>query len=473
MNTLQNSISRRNAFVLFFSSLPVFFILYTLITTSLFTAGTIHPYLLFFGEKALLVLHGIPPRLENIGFMYPPLPVMLTGLLKGDVLLTQSVLASLISAFIVVEILNRVQSFRRAFPLIAYMTFSFPILYLATQRFDLYLYFFLVGLAVKLLYLYAQEEYSLYLFLSGFALGITFYTHFSSIYLMPIFLLIILFFYRNNTKKILPVSLVFLTPYLLFLLIFVYINWIFTSGAFRFLRNYQLLFSNSDIEARLASENIISSIFYMLKYTLYVLPVITPYILGIAFNRKLTFTLPFIVLFAFVYSNLFFPAVYISAIFIMHFLVTSELSGVLKQAALYVVLGISLIAAPAEALFSPDLHEKQVAHIFLGLDGEGAKKDPYQEIITFLNNREGKILLDDSGGYPLVYLMNKTERFILPYQYEFTAALSSPTHFADYAIAIKNQNSDLVYQRFKGGLKGFYTLFENEKAIIWGRRGKA
>src|SRR3990167_1289151 len=112
---------------------------------------------MFFGEKALLALKGTPPRLENIGFIYPPLPVFTAGLFNGNALLAQSFIASLISASIAIELIRGMQSFRAAFPFIIYMVFSLPILFLSTQRFDLYLYFFLIILSMKFLY---QNNYS-------------------------------------------------------------------------------------------------------------------------------------------------------------------------------------------------------------------------------------------------------------------------------------------------------------------------
>ncbi|MBI3600015.1 MAG: hypothetical protein HY097_05170, partial [Nitrospinae bacterium] len=269
MTTTTQSVSHlttKRLIVLFLSFQLAFFILYTLINYLLFNEGFIHPYLIFFGEKALLVLKGTPPRLENIGFIYPPLPVFAAGLFRGNALMAQSFVASLISAYIVVELIRGMQSFRAAFPLIVYMIFSLPILFLSTQRFDLYLYFFLLILSMKFLYLYRKNEYSLYLFLSAPLFGMTFFTHFSSIYLIPMFFIIILLLYKMNMKKFIAVSLVFITPYLIFMGIFSYINWVFTSEAFGFLRAYRLMFSNQSMDAIISAGSIIGSLGYMLKY---------------------------------------------------------------------------------------------------------------------------------------------------------------------------------------------------------------
>ena len=40
-------------------------------------AGFLSSSLVFFAEKGALALHGLPPRLVNLGFVYPPLSFLL------------------------------------------------------------------------------------------------------------------------------------------------------------------------------------------------------------------------------------------------------------------------------------------------------------------------------------------------------------------------------------------------------------
>lgn len=431
----------------------------------LFNEGFIHPYLIFFGEKALLVLKGTPPRLENIGFIYPPLPVFAAGLFQGNALMAQSFISSLISAYIIVELIRVMRSFRAAFPLIVYMIFSLPILFLSTQRFDLYLYFFLIILSMKFLYQYVKNEYSLYLFLSAPLFGITFFTHFSSIYLIPMFFIIIFFLYKMNLKKFLAVSLVFITPYLIFMGIFSYINWVFTSEAFGFLRAYRLMFSNQSMDAIISAGSIIGSLIFMMKYILHLLPVLAPCLIGIYYDRKLVSIVPFMIIFSFVYSNLFFPAVYASAIFIIHFLVMTEFSVMVRKRLFWAAMIVSLISSPLYAITSKELFEKDFTAALFGRFERNI--EIYKKVANMLQDKEGKILLDDGSTYHIVYLVGRPDKFILPYQYEFTPALSNPGLYVNYVVAVKNRNSDLIFQHFEGGIKGFYPIFDDEKIIIW------
>ncbi|OGV99355.1 MAG: hypothetical protein A3I04_04360 [Nitrospinae bacterium RIFCSPLOWO2_02_FULL_39_110] len=461
------TINIKSPFYTFILLQIIFFSIYALINYLLFREGFIHPHLLFFGEKALLALRGVPPRLENIGFIYPPLPVFVAILFNTNILITQSFISSLISAYIVFELIKKIKPAGFIFPLVIYMLLSFPILFLATQRFDLYLYFFLIILSVKLLNSYMKNDYSLDLFLSGPFFGLTFFIHFNSIYLIPVFLIIIFFLSRKNIKKFAVISLVFFTPYLIFLSIFAYINWVFTSEAFGFLRIYKMMFQNQNISAIIASENLFNSLIYMVKYLIYISLIITPCILGIYYDRKLVSIVPFTIIFLLIYANLFSNTVYASAVFIIYFLIMTEFEAKFKPMILSIVLLISLVSSPVLALVSEELQEKRFAMALYGKFNKDV--EIYDKIVNILHDKEGKILLNDAIFYQAVYLMKRPERFILPYQYEFTPALANPASFADYVVALKNKDIDIVFQRAENGIKNFYPIFENEKIIIYGK----
>ena len=452
----------------FLCSLVIFFAFYSFINYVLFDLGIIHPHLMLFSEKALLVLRGIPPRLENFGFIYPPLPIFLVGLFNGNVLLAQSFVASLISTLIAFHIRKTTPSLRQAFPLIVFMTFSFPVLFLATQRFDLYLYFFLVVLSAKLLYQFKKEQYALDLFCAGPLFGAAFFTHFSSIYLLPVFFFLIWFFYEDQPQKIIPISLTFFTPFCVSFFIFAYVNYLFTGEAFGFLIQYHLLFSNSDVASLLSSGGFLGDITYILKYVLAIFPAIIPYFLGMYHDRNIVLVLPFMILFSLFYSTFFFPAVYFSAVFLIHFLLMTQWSSPVRQKVLLATLCVSFFFSPAAALFSEEPHEKRIAQALWGIKEE-SNLSSYQAMAALFNDHPGKILLDDLNGYPLVYLMKTPERFILPYQFEFATALSNPAQFVHYVVAWKDKNNDFVFQRFGHHIEQFRKRFEDEKVIIWER----
>lgn len=445
----------------------VFFVLYYLISRSLFESDLAHPYLLFFGEKALLVIKGMPPRLENIGFIYPPLPVFATMFFGADVFITQSFISSMISAYIVFEIFTKARSTIFAIVLSSFFLLSFPILYLATQRFDMYLYFFLIIFSLKLISRHLETNYSLYIFAAGPIFGLTFYTHFSSLYLIPLFLAVMVILYSANLKWLIASATVLFVPYFMFLLSFGYLNWIFTGQAFGFLRNYRLLFSNPGVEAVVSSGHIIASFKDMLKYLFMVFPVILPALWGMYRNPKLIMVEPFIIIYAFIFSNFFFPCVYASSIFLIYSLMVTEHEGLKRRWVLYTLLIVSMVSSAFLSLNSSDINERLFAKKIFGFSGGNLQE--YKKAAAILSDKTGRILMDDGALYQMVYLLKQPERLILSYQYEFITALSKPSLFVDYAIALKDREKDLVFQAFEKGVKGYYVLYEDEKIIIWER----
>lgn len=445
--------------------MPVFFIIYFSLNYYLAEHNFMHPYLLFYGEKALLALNGVPPRLENIGFIYPPLPVVIVLLFNANIFIAQGFIASLISAFIAWEIINNIQSKKLAITLIFFLVFSIPILFLAVQRFDLYLHFFLIMYSIKLLHQYVRQEYSLYIFTAGPLFGLSFFTHFSSLYLIPWIFIVIFFLFRKTLKKFVAVSFVYFSPYFLFFLSFAYLNWVFTGYAFGFLPNYKLLFSNSEINAVISAGNITGSIKFMFSYLLKVILIIAPFLAGIFYEKRLVSLIPFLVIFSLIYSNLFYPAIYVSSIFIMYFLILMTFENKRAHNVFIAAMIISIASSFILTLNSKDVLERKFTNSLIGSAEENVGE--YKQIAEILKYREGKILLDDQGFYPVVYLMKTPERFILPYQYEFNSAIAHPALFADNVIGMKDKDRDKVFRRFEHGVKGYYTIFENKDIIIW------
>lgn len=462
--TVKATVKLRNIY-LFLILIPVFFIIYFSISYLLAEHNLMHPYLLFYGEKALLALNGVPPRLENIGFIYPPLPVVIALLFNANISITQGFIASLISAFIAWELINNFQSKKLTITLIFFLIFSVPILFLATQRFDLYLHFFFIMYSIKLLHKYVRQEYSLYLFTAGPLFGLSFFTHFSSIYLIPWIFIIIFFLFRKTLRKFMAVSFVYFSPYVLFFLSFAYLNWVFTGHAFGFLPNYKLLFSNSEINAVISAGNITGSVKFMFSYLLKVILIIAPFLAGIFYEKRLVSLIPFLVIFSLIYSNLFYPTIYLSSIFIMYFLILMRFEKRGAHNVFIAAMIISIASSFILALNSKDVLERKFTYALIGSTEENTEE--YKQIAEILKYKEGKILLDDQSFYPVVYFMKDPERFILPYQYEFNSAITNPALFADYVLGMKDKERDKVYRRFEHGVKGYYTIFENQDIIIW------
>jgi hypothetical protein len=78
-----------------------------------------------------------------------------------------------------------------------------------------------------------------------------------------------------------------------------------------------------------------------------------------------------------------------------------------------------------------------------GLERNYAEKKLLEKI-----KKRGKILLDDSVLYPVVFYSNKPQRFILPHQSEFKLALEKPELFVEYIIISNNGKKDILSSHY-------------------------
>jgi hypothetical protein len=91
----------------------------------------------------------------------------------------------------------------------------------------------------------------------------------------------------------------------------------------------------------------------------------------------------------------------------------------------------------------------------------------YEEAANFLKHKKGKILADDVDDYPVIYFVGNAKRFVLPYQYEFYTALSSPYNFVDYILVDTSSTKDKVFNFYKSQIPGFRLVYENKMFKIY------
>ena len=92
---------------------------------------------------------------------------------------------------------------------------------------------------------------------------------------------------------------------------------------------------------------------------------------------------------------------------------------------------------------------KEEKHFMGSLFGYQGSEKLYEEKKLFEKIQNGgKILLDDSVLYPVVFYSNKPQRFILPHQSEFTLALEKPEHFVEYIIISNYGQTDILSSHY-------------------------
>jgi len=385
-------------------------------------------------EKALLAVEGSPPRLENVGFVYPPLPVYFLIPLK-NLPLAQG-LAGALSFLFIVFLARKLGG--KTLALLS-LPASLPFFYLGTLAFDKLLAYTFIATATFLLLLYLRERFSLYLFSGGLLYGITFFIDFSTFSLLPFYFFSFLLLKESPSKK-LSLIVVFLFPLIFFSSFYAFVNYTFKGDPLYFLREHVPTLS--------------SLLSYEITPRLHHLVVIAWYLLGIFLvkNYKVLYLVPVFYLLSLFYFN---PVreltdFGISPLFIFIPFALLSLESSLKRVNAY-LLTLMLILNGA-FLFSYDANERNFLRALLGKPFE-QNLSYYKEVANVLNNLEGEILMDDEGLYPTVVFVKELRRLLLPYRSEYYTYLLSPGGKVDFAVVKTFYEKDDLYALYKESVR--------------------
>lgn len=414
-----------------FTVFLTFFALYYIILSILIEEKNyIDLNLLFFAEKAKLAREGMPPRLENIGFVYPPLVFLFFLIFKNIPTAVAFLSASINTLFLF--------TVQRKFSLYLSMLFLFSFLYLflSTQMPSLLLFYMFLTLTVIFIIRFIEEKLSLYLFFAGFLYGFSFFVDFRTVFLIPFWTLFFVFLIRTeNWKEKIAIMTVFNTPIFFFSLSWMYLNWVFMGDPLNFIH------SNYSYFKSFPSSSILKISFPLIIF--YFFPFIFPYVFGFFYLKnkiyKFLYLLPVYTFFIFLklkmIEGFFVNAVLFNIFFMLFYSEVKKLKFVFL-----ITIIFSFVLIP----FSPDYNERTFARAILGMKIEENLVE-YKKVADFINTHSnGHILMDDSWGFPIVYFSKDTKRFILPYMYEFYSAVASPQLFAKWIIVNIDSESDKV-----------------------------
>jgi len=426
----------------------VSFLFFTLFSYLFFQSDFFHLRVISYAEKARLALEGSPPRLENVGFVYPPLPVLITMVFRYP-WLTQGVVASLVYT---VALYVGFKFYRNSFWLFAVLPLFLPFLYLSLFRFDVLLFFFLIAMSTYLLLKYWETDFSLYLFVGGILFGLAFFVDFSAIYLVAIYGLFLLFRHESSFSKKLGIALVFLLPSIFFFVFTLFINYVFKGDPFYFLNRYFELFQDPLVLQ--AKSDFFAALALVLEFLNLSFPLILPYLVGFFLVKNwrdfyfspffLIYVAPLLVVFLQLRAGTFSFSLSNSVIFIFFLLLF--INRMKLRWPIYLAVVISFISAPFVFLKSPDRNEVNFARAVLGKEFE-RNLHFYREVAREINRLNGRVILDDKSLYPAVYFVLDIKRLVLPYQYEFYGILANPCPQVDYAVGVVNSN-DAVYKLY-------------------------
>ncbi len=432
---------------------------YYLVSSGLERAGYVAPNLVFFGEKSALALHGLPPRLVNVGFVYPPLSFLLqlpfpNPLIGGAVMAGASVtcvLAFLDRASIADPVLRRIAQ--------AYVLCSPVLLFLAAEDPGTLLFALLLAASIHFITRFLRNEYSLDLFIGSTLLGLTFFLDFRSfVLLVALVPAAALPLWRHSRAQAISVALTIAVPTVFFALSWSYVNWIFLGDPFAYVHGRGSLFRTFPITPELlaAAGDPIATLRVALTAIVASLPVTLPYFVGLATlrRRRAVYTIPAIAVYASplvlvvwsIFSGLYRPTIGLLALFVL--VVFFSLDAIKPSRWLTASVALSLVASCVLPFFAPAPEERAFVSALIGRGPIDANLTPFRQIAAKLG-ASGSILIDDAILYPLVYVSPSPERFVLPYQYGYASALSNPQAYVRYVVVARRAD-DTVYALYPG-----------------------
>lgn len=416
---------------------------------------------IFLMEKAQLALRGNPPRLENLGLVYPPLPYLFylpLGISSSPI--ASLVVSSFWGAFIIalcirylrwipgntiVKLLLTIFLFVN--PMFIYTVFAQP-----SQT--LYVLFFLIF--VYSFFRFHETRIPYYIILSGVALGamsgIRYDTFFLTLALIPFAPFLISESTEFNVVRIFALTLMLVLPTFIILGSWIYLNWIFAGAPFHFYFSPYSYFKQVSKEMALRPElaeakgNILLAIWIVLKMSFlsypayfFTLPTIRTITLFVAAFAPII--LQVIVLFLGISALSFswFAVLIPISVIIMYYFINSPLYRPIYAYVVIILMAISVYFSYVALDNSSELTEKNFATV---LKGESVS-DIFEEelkVAKFLKENTSDsdmILIDDAVGYPIVCFYNSPKQFYLPYQYDYVRLIQRPQFVADYIVVPK------------------------------------
>ncbi|NPA32777.1 MAG: hypothetical protein GXO04_04035, partial [Aquificae bacterium] len=285
----------------------------------------------------------------------------------------------------------------------------------------------------------------------------TFFIDFSTISLLPYFLIALLLSGRA-LRESLSFAFVFLFPYVFFLFFYSFINYVFKGDALYFLREHiptlALLWS---AKAKPHAVHVIG---------------LLAYLVGFFFMRgyRLFWAIPIFYLLSLFYFN---PVKEltdfgVSPLFLFALFLVMGMNLSRKSARLFLIL--YLILLNLLFLFTPDKTERNFVKALTGREFE-RNLLTYRKVGEFVNSLEGSVFMDDEGLYPAVLFVDEPSRLILPYRSEYYTFLFSLKGNVDWALVKTFYPRDDLFANYKESVRDFldgcfyYGEVENVKVF--------
>ncbi len=444
-----------------FGAWIVLALFFSAINYLLFKDGFASNVLLYLGEKALLVFHGRPPRLENLGFVYPPLPYFFILIFRNALLASALVGAFGAVCFLAIAYVayRKGRISKTLLGLIAvFVTFSPLSLFLLSQQMQTCLLIIFLMQVFHHLFRYSKRRLSFDLFMFGILSSLLFFTQFQAIVLIPFLVGALLMESGHMTRSnIWAVGFTGVFPSVFVALSWCYLNQLFMKDPFYFVRWWK-----SALQAQLApeqllvaSQSLIGSFIYAIRLCFENSMILLPYGVIIArlvckkYERKTLLVSMIITPFLLLWWQIVAGNLELSEHFLLLFLATAlfvyiRTTDVKKEDVFDRIFTFSVVLALIGSFILPLKYGSREEKIFtqklLGIPVEGNLL-AYEKLLNRID-RKSMVLLDDTRLFPLVFLDKNPRRFYLPYEYEYEMYLSAPHLYVRYLVISRDRSRD-------------------------------
>lgn len=469
--------------LLILSILILYTVYYSINITLLLDYNYIHSKLTFFAEKALVATEGKPARLENIGFVYPPIAFVPFLLIKDPTVVAALVSATVSGLFVFLLIKEKDSLKISDLLYILLLLFNPLYLFLASQRFDVLLFYMFLSFSVWLSIKHLETGYSIYAFASGLIFGLTFFVDFRSVFLLPVFAIGIYLSAKEKTLHYrLAIILVKLTPILFFLLAWMYVNWVFTEDPLHFINSPYSFFRGESVYTY--SSSLLDSVRITFTFLFFNIPLIAPYVIVLLYliKYRLLYSIPFILfyivpvllIYLSVYFGLFTQSFYQTILFLIFAFMFQGYTVRSITPQLNISAFISFIFSFILPTTSPELNEKAFinALIYHEKPDKALLKDEDIKVAHLIKEINCKrVLADDAYSFEVVFFHRDPYAFVLPYNYEYYTYLSYPHYGVDCILIDKRDLKNPLMARFpkakEGFLRGYYLAYEGDKYLLY------
>lgn len=443
-------------------NIPVFigfFLFYLIAAIVLYTKfGFYSKEGIFLMEKAILAFYGDPPRLENIGLIYPPLPFMLMfpfavfPVLWGPQVVT-AFAAALISTFFIAELRTLEMGRMLMIAFVVIMLFHPLVLYNAVSGGSAVLFVLLMYVYLDLLLRYGYIGKTYHLVMAGLVVGlmafIRYETFFFLLFLLPTIPIVVGGLRFRTSQGIFALFLMNIVPPVIAFISWGYLNWLFSGNWLDFLHSPYSYFKNVELFGMLQTETLIArhsiwgAIKTVLSKAVYIFPLYFVFLVLLR-NTSLIwyFSTPLLamILAAYMGLTLFELGPYMVLIPLTSLMMAFNRRLITGWGKIVIIV-LLIASMPLSLQLLRDSNIEEEANFAAIIYGErpepifNAEKEIAGFIEAYFKNNK-KLLIDDAMGYPIVAFTKYPTRFILPYQYHFRSAVVFPTNFAaGYIVA--------------------------------------